>query len=109
MIALKDLKNVIKYGEHTTLLELDDKEDEMRCSFVEITDDLFDENFVYIFKESYNPIVYQLLFLTLLEKLKPAKGVTDDNYETLKMMEKAKLGFIMYWKTGKTKKYLLLL
>ena len=109
MITLEDLQNVISYGEHTTLLELHDKEDDLHCSFVEIAEDLFDADYFYIYKESQNPIVYQLLFLTLLEELKPAKGITDDNYDTLKMMKKAKLGYIMYWKTGKTKKYLLLL
>ena len=109
MITIEDLQNVISYGEHTALLTLEDKEDKLHSSFVEITDDLFDADYFYIYKESQNPIVYQLLFLTLLEELKPANGVTDDKYDTLKMMKKAKLGFIMYWKIGKTKKYLLLL
>lgn len=111
MITLKDLENVINYGEHTALLELD--EDELRCSIVKITDEILDADYYYIYKGSYNPTVYQLLFFTLLIQLKPVEGITDDNYETLyetlKMMKKAKLGLIMNWKTGKTEKYLLLL
>lgn len=106
MITLQDLQNVISYGEHTVLLELDGK-DELFCSFVEVTEKIFDAENFRICKESFNPIVYQLLFLTLLEELKPAKGITDDNYETLKMMKKAKLGLIIYWESGGIRKYLL--
>lgn len=106
MITLEDLRNVISFGEHTTMLELNGK-DELNCSFVEITEDLFDADYFYIYKRDFNPVVYSLLFLTLLEELKPAKGITDDNYETLRKMMRAKLGLIIYWKVGKVKKYLL--
>ena len=106
MITLDDLRNVISFGEHTAMLELDGK-DELNCSFVEITEDLFDADYFYICKRDFNPVVYSLLFLTLLEELKPAKGITDDNYEALRKIMRAKLGFIIYWKIGKVKKFLL--
>jgi len=106
MITLQDLENVISYGEHTTMLVLDSKGG-VDCSFVEVTDDLFDAEHFHICKWSFNPVVYQLLFLTLLEELKPAKGITDDNYETLRKMKRANLGFIIYWESGTFTKYLL--
>lgn len=106
MITLDDLRNVISFGEHTAMLELDGK-DALNCSFVEITEDLFDAEHLHICKRDFNPVVYSLLFLTLLEELKPAKGITDDNYEALRKMMRAKLGLIIYWKSGAYTKYLL--
>lgn len=106
MITLQDLRNVISYGEHTVMLILDEKHD-MHCSFVEITDEILRAEHFYICKEPFFPNVYQLLFSTLLKELKPAKGITDDNYETLKIMKEAKIGLIIYWEVGKIKKFLL--
>lgn len=106
MITLDDLRNVISFGEHTAMLELDGK-DELNCSFVEITEDLFDAEHFHICKRDFNPVVYSLLFLTLLEELKPAKGITDDNYEKLRQMMRAKIGLIIYWNSGSFTKYLL--
>lgn len=106
MITLKDLQNIISYGEHTAMLELDGK-DELNCSFVEITEELFDAEHFNICKRDFNPVVYSLLFLTLLEELKPAKGITDDKYEILQKMMRTKIGLIIYWESGGIKKYLL--
>lgn len=106
MITLQDLQNVISYGEHTAMLELDGK-DGLNCSFVEITEELFDAEHFNICKRDFNPVVYSLLFLTLLEELKPAKGITDENYETLRRLMRAKSGLIIYWESGGIKKYLL--
>ncbi len=106
MITLGDLRYVISYGEHTVMLTIDEKHD-MHCSFVEITDEKLDADYFGLYKEQFFPNVYQLLFSTLLKELKPAKGITDDNYERLKMMKEAKMGLIIYWKIGKIKKFLL--
>ena len=106
MITLDDLQNVISYGEHTAMMVLDDKYD-IHCSVVEITDEILRADHFFICKEQFFPNVYQLLFSTLLKELKPAKGITDDNYERLKMMKEEKIGLIIYWEVGKIKKFLL--
>lgn len=108
MVDFEDLQNLISYGEHSVMLEFDGK-NEMICSFVEITEEIFDARYYRLCKESLFPIIYEVLFSLLLKELKPTKGITDDNYETLKMMKKEKLGFIIYWEIGNFEKWLLLL
>lgn len=88
------------------MVELDGK-GALNCSFVEITEELFDAKYYQIGKRDFNPVIYQLLCLTLIKELMPTKGITDDNYETLKIITKEKLGLIVYWESGGVKKYLL--